>query len=167
MDAEKAFDWVEWFYLFYTLRCFGFGCSFISWIKFLYASPLARVHSNNDHSEYFHLGRGTRQGCPFSPLLFAIAIEPLAVALRSSPMHGIIGGGLDLKVSLYVDDLLLFLSDPETSSPPVHGLLDEFGQISKYKPNFNKSDFFLLLTVQLQPTHLRPHLKDLNTWEFT
>uniref|UniRef100_A0A3Q3A000 Reverse transcriptase domain-containing protein n=1 Tax=Kryptolebias marmoratus TaxID=37003 RepID=A0A3Q3A000_KRYMA len=142
MDAEKAFDRVEWSYLFYTLRRFGFGCSFISWIKLLYTSPLASVRTNNDHSEYFHLGRGTRQGCPLSPLLFAIAIEPLAAALRSSPMQGITRGGLDHKVSLYADDLLLFLSDPETSMPLVLDMLEKFGQISGYKLNFNKSELF-------------------------
>lgn len=114
MDAEKAFDQVEWSYLFYTLRRFGFGCSFIFWIKLLYASPLPHLRTNNDHSEYFHLGRGTRQRCPRSPL-FAVAVEPLAAGLRSSLMQGITRGGLDRNVSLYADDLLLFHSDPETS----------------------------------------------------
>lgn len=89
VDAEKAFDWVEWSYLFYTLKPFGFGSTFVSWVKLLYSSPLARVRTKNDHSGYFSLGRGTRQGCPLSPLLFATAIEPLAAALRSSNMCGI------------------------------------------------------------------------------
>ena len=51
---------------------------------FIYTSPLACVCTNNDYSDYFPLNRGTQQGCPLSQLLFAIAIEPLAVALRSS-----------------------------------------------------------------------------------
>lgn len=109
IDAEKAFDRVEWPYLFYTLAQFGFGNTFISWIRLLYTSPLASVHTNNDYSDYFPLNRGTRQGCPLSPLLFAIAIEPLAVALRSSPMFGISRGGSEHKLSLYADELLLFV----------------------------------------------------------
>lgn len=84
MDAEKAFDRVEWDYLFYTLDKFGFGKKCILWIKLLYSSPLAAVRTNNIQSDYFRLYRSTRQGCPLSPLLFAVAIEPLSIALRSN-----------------------------------------------------------------------------------
>ena len=111
MDAEKAFDGVERPYLFYTLKRFGFGN--ISWIKLLYTSPLAHVCTNNGYSDYFSLERGTRQGCQLSPLLFAIAIEPLAEALRSSQMLGISRGGIEHRVSLYADDLLVFLPSPD------------------------------------------------------
>ena len=119
MDAEKAFDRVEWPYLFSLLKHFGFGNTFISWIRLLYTSPQACVRTNNDYSDYFPLKRGTRQGCPLSPLLFAIAIEPLAVALRSSQIPGIMRGGVEHKVSLYADDLLLFVSDLDRAFPLV------------------------------------------------
>ena len=69
LDAEKAFDRVEWNYLFSALKQFGFGEAFMSWIKLLYAQPLAAVVTNGQQSEYFSLGRGTRQGCPVSPPL--------------------------------------------------------------------------------------------------
>lgn len=62
---------------------FGLGSGFISWVKLLYSSPVASVQTNNVLSPSFQLHRGTRQGCPLSPLLFAIAIEPLAIWLRS------------------------------------------------------------------------------------
>ncbi len=99
LDAEKAFDKVEWEYLFY-LQMFGFGASFISWVKLLYKNPLASVHTNNISSAYFQINRGTRQGCPLSPLLFAVAIEPLAITLRqNSKIACIIMKGREHKVS--------------------------------------------------------------------
>lgn len=140
LDAEKAFDRVEWGYLFETLRRFGFGEKFLTWTRLLYTLPEACVRTNNNYSDYFPLGRGTRQGCPLSPLLFAIAVEPLAIALRTSAFPGIMRGGVEQKVSLYADDLLLYVSDPDKSIPLVLTILGHFGQISGYKLNLSKSE---------------------------
>ena len=140
LDAEKAFDRVEWDYLTAALYRFGFGPKFIAWIKILYFSPMASVRTNNLSSDYFPLHRGSRQGCPLSPLLFALAIEPLAIALRSNDaIQGIIRAGWEQKVSLYADDLLLFISNPDTSFPRALSVLKKFGSISGYKLNLGKN----------------------------
>ena len=145
LDAEKAFDRVEWSHLFFTLRKFGFKEEFVAWVKLLYSFPLASVISNNTQSAYFPLGRGTRQGCPLSPLLFAISIEPLAIALRlCKDFKGIQRDGLELKVSLYADDLLLYVSEPASSLPSILDILKQFGRISGYKLNLQKSEMFSL-----------------------
>jgi hypothetical protein len=57
LDAEKAFDRVEWGYLFRVLEKFGFGRTFITWIRLLYSSPLARVNTNRQYSTYFPVPR--------------------------------------------------------------------------------------------------------------
>ena len=143
MDAQKAFDMVEWNYLFYTLERFGFGEQFIAWVKLLYSSPLASIRTNCDQSEYFQLHRSTRQGCPLSPLLFAIAIEPLSIALKANPLiTGITRYGLESKVSLYADDLLLYVSNLHVSVPAALATLKSFGRISGYRLNLNKSEIF-------------------------
>lgn len=85
LDAAKAFDSVEWGYLWECLRGFGFGPNFIKWVKLLYYAPSARVVVNGWTSDPFPLGRGTRQGCPLSHLLYTLAVEPLAISLRLNP----------------------------------------------------------------------------------
>lgn len=73
-------------------------------------APRARIRINNIHSDPILLERGTRQGCPLSPLLFALAIEPLAIAIRSA--RGIQGFKREMgeeRIALYADDILFFL----------------------------------------------------------
>lgn len=141
LDAEKAFDRVEWLYLFKTLEAFGFGKKFISWIRLLYADPQAAVLSNGVISDRFSLHRGTAQGSPLSPLLFAIALEPLAEAIRQDPSFpGIELGQRSHKLMLYADDILLFVSQPDRSLPALLKLVDLFSKISGYKVNWGKSE---------------------------
>uniref|UniRef100_A0A0S7EYH1 LIN1 n=2 Tax=Poeciliopsis prolifica TaxID=188132 RepID=A0A0S7EYH1_9TELE len=148
LDAEKAFDRVEWEYLFEVLKKFGLGDTFVSWIRLLYSSPKASVNTNDVYSDYFSLGRGTRQGCPLSPLLFIMAIEPLSIALRaSSSFRGIFRNGTEHKLSLYADDLLLYISNPTTSVPAILRILNNFSSFSGYKLNLEKSECFPINTT--------------------
>lgn len=81
----------------------------IKWIKLLYTNPTAQVLTNNNISEPFKLQRSTRQGCPLSQILFTLAIEPLAIAVRTQPgLSGINIGGRKHIISLFADDLIFF-----------------------------------------------------------
>lgn len=93
--------------------------------------------SNLDHglnfctSEFFSLTRDMHQGSPISPLSFALVTEPLSIALKSKPETcGIHRWGLTHKVSLYADDLLLYISDPIQGIPHVSTILRTFNVFS-------------------------------------
>lgn len=141
LDAAKAFDCVEWAYLFETLERFGFGKIFITWIKTLYDTPYACVLTNGLISNPFQLHRSTRQGCPLSPGLFVLALEPLAQKLRNNPdIHGITVGNIHHKLLLYADDMLVMLTQPEKSIPNLLNCIEEFTLLSGYRINWDKSE---------------------------
>lgn len=141
LDAEKAFDWVDRSFLFTSLNHFGFQSYFTNWIKTLYNSPTASVITNGIISKPFQLLRGTRQGCPLSPLLFALFIEPMAASIRqSNHITGIQSKSHHHKISLYADDILLYITNPSSSLPSVHNLISSYSQVSGYFINWTKSE---------------------------
>lgn len=81
----------------------------------LYSAPQAMICTNDRISEPFPLHRGTRQGCPLSPSLFVLALEPHAILIQDSGMvKELRVGSLEEKISLYADDALLYLQDADS-----------------------------------------------------
>ena len=114
LDQEKAFDRVDWAFLFRTLQHMGFGPSFISWIRLLYSNIRSAVLINGYTTDFFKPTRGVRQGCPLSPLLYVLTMEVLAANIRAHPHIR----GLALPrnpkplpvLSLYADDTSVIVS---------------------------------------------------------
>ena len=83
IDFRKAFDILEWSFLFNCLDSFNFGNEFKRWISTFYKN-IQSVINNGLSSEYFNLTRGVRQGDPLPPYLFLLAVETLAIAIREN-----------------------------------------------------------------------------------
>lgn len=83
LDVNKAFDTLSWPYFMLVLRHYGFGSLFMRWMSVLYDSPQAKIKCYGFESPLLNIKWGTRQGCPLSPLLFVLSLEPLAEAIRT------------------------------------------------------------------------------------
>ena len=139
LDFKKAFDTVEWPFLFKVLEKYGFKDSFLKWVKTLYCNINAKISNNGWISEVFDLKRGIRQGCPLSALLFILVVEVLANKLRNNEDYeGIVIGGKSLKVTQLADDTTVFLKNTE-EVPMVLNIIDEFGNYSGLKLNRAKT----------------------------
>ena len=112
LDFEKAFDTVEWDFVFECLTKFNFGTNFINWIKILYTEPQLVIKNNGYFSKKIKLSRGLRQGCPISALLFILVVEVLAVKIKNNKsIKGFQFNTHEVKISQYADDMMLILSD--------------------------------------------------------
>lgn len=128
LDAAKSSNSFKWPFLWAVLCRLGFGPNYISCVRLLYKAPSARIRVNGLLSNSFVLNRGTRQGCLLSPLLLALVIEPLACLIRTSPdVSSFRSGDLEERLSLYADDMLLYLGDSVVSIAPVMLIIREFG----------------------------------------
>jgi hypothetical protein len=86
----------------------------------------------------------TRQGCLLSPYPFNIVLEVIAKAIRhEKESKGIQIGKEEAKVSLFADDMLVYISDPKNSNRELLNLINNFSKIAGYKINSNKSVAFL------------------------
>ena len=115
LDQSKAFDRVDHRFLGSVLEAAGFNPDFRKWIFVLYDRPTVAVQVNGKLSESFAVSRSVRQGCPLSPLLYILALEPLLRNLRDEAttpvLRGIaLPGGTRARVSAFADDVTVFVS---------------------------------------------------------
>lgn len=138
---------MHWPYLFATLECFGTEPKFRKWVASIYNAHSAQVWVKGVLSKSIRVERGTRQGCPLSPLLYVLYMEPFAQRLWDHPQAQGIPFGVDRHlISLYDDDVIFSLAHPQTSMPTVVTALQAFSQVSGFKINLQKLQI-LNLTV--------------------
>ena len=145
LDQEKAFDRVEWNWLFSVLSHFNFGDIFIQNLKTLYKNAKVSIMTNGFQSEYFEITRGIRQGDSLSALLYIVQFEPLMAKIRESKeVEGVtlnlknINETVTIKGCQYVDDSNNTLKSMG-SVKSFFKILEKFEKVSGSKVNFSKT----------------------------
>ena len=104
---------------------------------------MTNIILNGEKLKAFPLKSGTRQGCPLSPPLFNIVLEVLATAIRAEKEIKGIQIGKKVKLSLFADDMILYIENPKDSTRKLLELINEYSKVAGYKINTQKSLAFL------------------------
>lgn len=110
VDFEKAYDSVNWNFLDYMMRRFGFCDKWKGWIKECIFSCICSVLVNGSLTEEIRIKRGLKQGDPLAPFLFLMVAEGLsglvksAVLKRKFKRFKVESGSSEISVFQYADD---------------------------------------------------------------
>ena len=88
--------------------------TYLNIVKAIYDKPTANIILNGEKLKAFPLRSGTTPGCPLSPLLLHIVLKVLATAIREGKeIKGIQIRKEEVKLSLFADDMILYLENPK------------------------------------------------------
>ena len=111
----------------------GIEGTYLNIVKAVYDKTTASILLSSEKLKAFPLRPGTRQGCPLSPLLFSIALDVLATAIREEKeIKGIQIGEDEIKLSLFADDMILYIENPKDSIGKFLELISEFSKVVRY-----------------------------------
>ena len=162
IDFEKAFDSVKWNFLYKTPTSFGFGPSFVNWVKTYYCDIRSCIMNNGFTNGYFKIEKGVRQGDPLSAYLFTLVIEILAIQIRSDiTIKGVSIGGKETKLSIFADDLTAFLTN-KASYDNLIAILEKFYKVSGLKVNNDKTEAYWLGKYHDNPPTVLSNIKSIN-----
>ena len=121
----------------------GIEGTYLNIVKAIYDKLTANIILNGEKLKAFPLRSGTRQGCPLSLLLLNIVLEVLATAIREEKEIKGIQIRKEVKLSLFADDMLLYIENPKYSIRKLLEWISEFSKVVGYKINTQKSLAFL------------------------
>jgi hypothetical protein len=143
-DAEKTFDKIQHPFMIKVLERSGIQGPYLNIVKAVYSKPVANIKLNGERHEATPLKSGTTQGCPLSPHLFNIVLKVLTRAIRQQKEIKVMQiGKKKVKISLFADDMRVYLIDPKNSTRELLHLIYKFSKVAGYKINSNKSVTFL------------------------
>ena len=121
----------------------GIESTYFNIVKAIYDKPTAKIILNGEKLKTFPLRSGIRQGCLLSPLLLNIVLEVLAIAIREEKEIKGIQIRKEVKLSLFADDMILYIENPKDSIRKLVELISVFSKVAGYKINIQKSLAFL------------------------
>ena len=145
LDQEKAFDRMSHSFILKALNKFGFGEHFLDWVETLLKDTRSFVKINGFQTYEFPIERGVRQGCPLSPLLYALAAEVLSNYIRKNKnikgyrykMKNL--QPLEHKIGQYADDTEICVTDMP-SLKELFTTLDKYQKATNAKINKDKTE---------------------------
>ncbi len=142
LDFEKAFDRIEWNFIFSAMDHIRLSNTWIKWVRTLYREASSAIKVNGVVGPTFQLTRSVRQGCPLAPYLSIIATDILGYML-ADPRHGIEGltlpKGGRIRDQTFADDTALYLKGDQENLDRAQGVLEVFCKASGARINWNKS----------------------------
>ena len=125
-------------------------------IKAIYDKNTANIIHNDEKLKAFPLRSGARQGCPLSPLLFNIVLEVPATAIKQEKeIKGIQTGKQEVKLSLFADDMILYIENCKDATKKLLELINEFGKVEGYKINIQKFVAFLYTNNKISERQIK------------
>ena len=139
-----------------TVSKVGIEGTYLNITKATYDKLTISIILDDQKLQAFPLRSGTRQACPLSPLLFNIVLDVLATAIRKKEeIKGIQIGNEVVKMSLFPDDMILYIEDPKDSTKKLRELINEFSKVAGYKTNTQKSVAFLYANNKLTEREIK------------
>ena len=132
IDAEKAFDKIQHPFMIQALQKAGIEGTYLNKIKATSDKLTANI-LNGKKLNAFPLKSETRQGCPLSPLLFNIVLEVLGTAIREEKEIKGIQIGKEVKLSLFADDMILYMGNPKDITRKLLELISEYSKVQDIK----------------------------------
>jgi hypothetical protein len=130
----------------------GMQDSYLNIIKAIYCKPIAYIKLNGDILQTIPLKSRTRQGYPLSAYLINIVLKLSPKTIRhQKEIKGIQLGKKEIQVSLFADDIIVYMTDPKNSTRELLQLKNNFSKVPGYKLNSNKSvDFVYTNDIQAE-----------------
>ena len=143
-NTEKAFDKIQHPFMLKTLNKLSTDETYLKRVRAIYDKPTTSIMLNGQKLEAFLLKSVSRQECPLSSLLFNIMWEALARAIsQEKEIKAIRLGKEKVKLSLFTDDMIVYLENPIISAQNLLKLVSYFSKVSGHKTIVQKPQAFL------------------------